>query len=185
MSRRTQENLIAILIIAIFVAAIVASTGYSPRARLVPIPIAVLGILFMLAQLVLQNVKSEDSLHIDLLDFLTKNGDKAEPALATATAGSGGPKRGPTPARELAALGIVVLLVAIFLLLGPVPAMFVFCTGYFALSRHYPMWKAVAVSAFYSILVYLVFTTGLKVQLDRNLLGIRFDMIGHWFTGLF
>lgn len=186
MSRRMQENLIALVILGIFVAAIVASLDYSPRARLVPIPIAVIGILFIVGQLILQNLKSEESLHIDLLEFLTKQGETADPALAAAAAPPpAAQKRGPTAASELQALGIVALLVAIFLVLGPIPAMFVFSAGYFILSRHYAPWKGIAYSAFWTILVYLVFSTGLKVQLDRNILGIRFDTIGKWITQLF
>lgn len=189
MSRRMQENIVALVILGIFVAAIVASLDYSPRARLVPIPIAVIGILFIVGQLILQNLKSEDSLHIDLLEFLTKQGDKVDPALAATAATVAAPpaaaRRGPTPASEFKALGIVVLLVAIFLVLGPIPAMFVFSAGYFIVSRHYAPWKGIAYSAFWTILVYLVFSTGLKVQLDRNLLGIRFDTIGKWITQLF
>ena len=190
MSRRMQENLVALVILGIFVAAIVASLDYGPRARLVPIPIAAIGILFIVGQLVLQNLKSEDSLHIDLLEFLTKPGDKTDPALAETAASVASPaaaaaKRGPTPMSELQALGIVALLVAIFLVLGPIPAMFVFSAGYFIVSRHYAPWKGIAFSAFWTILVYLVFSTGLKVQLDRNLLGIRFDTIGKWIAQLF
>jgi hypothetical protein len=187
MSRRLQENIVALVILGVFVAAIVASLDYSPRARLVPIPIAALGILFIVGQIVLQNLRSEDSLHIDLLDFLTKQGDKTDPALAAAAAAppAAGPKRGPTAASELQALGIVALLVAIFLVLGPIPAMFVFTAGYFIVSRHHSVWKGIAYAAFWTLLVYLVFTTGLKVQLDRNLLGIRFDTIGKWVVQLF
>lgn len=112
-----------------------------------------------------------------------------DPALAATAATVAAPpaaaKRGPTPVSELQALGIVVLLVAIFLVLGPIPAMFVFSAGYFIVSRHYAPWKGIAYSAFWTLLVYLVFSTGLKVQLDRNLLGIRFDTIGKWVTQLF
>lgn len=186
MSRRLQENIVALVILAIFVAAIVASFGYSPRARLVPIPIAAIGILFIVGQMILQNLKSEDSLHIDLLEFLTKQGDTADPALAaTAAAPPAAVKRGPTPMSEARALVIVALLVAIFMVLGPIPAMFVFCAGYFVVSRHYAAWKAIAYSAAWTLLVYLVFSAGLKVQLDRNLLGIRFDTIGKWIGQLF
>ncbi len=186
MTRRMQENLVAFIILGIFVAAIVASLDYGPRARLVPIPIAVIGILFMVGQIILQNIKSEDSLQIDLLEFLTKQGDKADPVLAAAAAAPPvATKRGPTPKSELQAFGIVALLVAIFLVLGPIPAMFIFTAGYFTVSRHHALWKGIAYSAFWTTLVYLVFTTGLKVQLDRNLLGIRFDTIGKWITQLF
>ena len=185
MTRRMQENLIAFIILGIFVAAIVASLDYGPRARLVPIPIAVIGILFMVGQIILQNIKSEDSLQVDLLDFLTKKGDKADPVLAAAAAPPVATKRRATPKSELQAFGIVALLVAIFLVLGPIPAMFIFTAGYFIVSRHHAPWKGLAYSAFWTILVYLVFTTGLKVQLDRNLLGIRFDTIGKWFGQLF
>lgn len=185
MSRRMQENLLALVILGIFVAAIVASLDYGPRARLVPIPIAALGIVFIVGQLILQNLKSEDSLHIDLLDFLTKKGDAADPAALAAPAAAPAAKRGPTPMSELRAFGIVALLVAIFMVLGPVPAMFVFSAGYFVVSRHYPPWKAIAYAAFWTLVVYVVFSTGLKVQLDRNLLGIRFDTIGRWVGQLF
>jgi hypothetical protein len=186
-SRRLQENLIAVFILLIFVAAIVASLDYSPRARLVPIPIAAIGIVFIVGQIILQNLKSEDNLHVDLLEFLTKPGEKADPAFAVdaGAPGTAAPKRGTTPVSEVQAFGIVALLVAVFVVFGPMPAMFLFSAGYFIASRHYAVVKGIAYSAFYTIAVYLVFSTGLKVQLDRNLLGIRFDMIGRWIGQLF
>ena len=72
MSRRAQENILAIMLMAFFVGVLVISLDYSPRARLVPIPISVLGILLLGAQLVWQNLRSPDELHVDMLEFLTK-----------------------------------------------------------------------------------------------------------------
>jgi hypothetical protein len=179
MSRRLQENLVAVFILAIFVAAIVASLQYGPRARLVPIPIAALGVILMVAQIVLQNMRSEKDLKIDLLEVIARKSDGfGESAEDGAADGSGRKGAGKRPAwGEARALGIVLLLVALFIVVGPLPAMFIFTAGYFALSRHYAVAPSLAYAAAYTLLVYAVFSLWLRVDLMRGMIDVSFGLI--------
>ncbi|HEX2725146.1 MAG TPA: hypothetical protein VHN20_04930, partial [Beijerinckiaceae bacterium] len=113
MSRRAQENIVAGFVLAFFLAIIVLSLDYSPRARFVPMPVAVFGALLVTIQLVWQNLRSPDELHVDVLELLTgraRNVD-ADGNVTTAPvrdAGSGVRK-------QLIAFGMVALLLAGFL----------------------------------------------------------------------
>ena len=51
MSRRTQENLIALAFLAVFIGVIVMSLGYGPRARMIPLPLASFGVILILGGL--------------------------------------------------------------------------------------------------------------------------------------
>lgn len=180
MSRRVLENIVAGFVLAIFVAAIVASLQYGPRARLVPIPIAALGVVLMAAQIALQNMRSEKDLKIDLLEVISRQADGAGESEATEE-GSGEPGRGNSGKQrawaEAQALGIVVLLAILFIAIGPLPAMFLFTAGYFALSRHYTVTKSFVYAAAYTLLVYAVFSLWLRVDLMRGMIDVSFGLI--------
>ena len=126
MNRLTQENILAVALLCFFVGILVLSLDYSPRARLVPIPISVLGIILLGAQLVWQNLRSPDELHVDMLEFLTRRGINPV-ASAQADDASSADDAPETPAaagglssfsREVVAFGTVLALVGLFLLLG-------------------------------------------------------------------
>ena len=176
MSRRVQENLVAGLLLFLFIAVIVASMDYSPRARMVPIPIAVLGALLVIVQIIQQNLQSDGDLRIDVLEFLTSRSSGPDAPNASSSGEPGVEadqstnKGEPKLVDELGALGVVIALVVAFLLIGPIPSMLLFSAGYFILSRHYTPGKGLAYALFYTALVYLVFGYGLKVQLDGGLI---------------
>ena len=71
MSRRTQENVIAGLLVALFAAYLLMTLGLGPNARLVPAPIALLGLGFLLIQIVNQNRSDGSEFQLDLLASLT------------------------------------------------------------------------------------------------------------------
>ena len=184
MTRRAQENLVAVLILGIFVAAIIASMGYGPRARLVPIPIAAIGAILIIGQLVVQNLRSEKALEIDLLEFISRRAtgdhdDVGAPAgvgAGTTPPDSAGAERRLTWRRELAALGVVVLIVALFFLIGPLPAMFLFTAGYFALSRHYSLLRSVLYAFGYTAAVYALFYLWLGVDMRQGVFDLGFGL---------
>jgi hypothetical protein len=72
--------------------------------------------------------------------------------------------------RELVAFGFVGLFVGLIVALGPVPAVFLFCAGFLAISKHYAPWKAVALAGAFAVTVYLLFVIGLELQLYHGLL---------------
>jgi len=162
------------MLMAFFVGVLVISLDYSPRARLVPIPISVLGILLLGAQLVWQNLRSPDELHVDMLEFLTKrtgdpsaredSGAEAEAAEKTETA------QPSHFGREVFAFFKVALFVGLFLLLGPFPSVFIFTFAYFSLTRHYHWAKAMVVTTIFVAVTYLLFVEMLDIHIYYGVL---------------
>jgi hypothetical protein len=72
--------------------------------------------------------------------------------------------------RELWAFGGVAIFVCLIALLGPIAAIFLFASGYFFLSRHAGVGKAVAVAGVFTITLYLLFVVGLQLQLYHGIL---------------
>jgi hypothetical protein len=167
MSRRMQENLIAAAILVVFVAVIVLSLDYGPRARMIPLPLAALGLILIIIQIFWQNLRSGEELQVDLMEVLTRQEAK-----------DGMPVSGDEPAarerrswrREASALGIVGLLVGLILLLGPIPAVFLFTGGYFLRSRQYSWLKALVYTVAFTATLYLLFVVALEVQLYHGVL---------------
>ena len=166
MSRRAQENIVAGFLMAGFLAIIILSFDYSPRARFVPLPVAFFGLILVAAQLVWQNVRSPDELHIDILEVLTgQSRDKAGDG-----APSGASRSRTGLARQLTAFGMVAVLLVGFLLLGPMPTIFLFTAGYLGLTRYFPWPKALVYAAVLTVLVVVVFGHILQIPLDRSIL---------------
>lgn len=167
MSRRTQENLIALAILCVFIGVIVMSLGYGPRARMIPLPLATFGIILIVIQIIWQNLRSTEELQVNLLDVLTQQAEKEG---AAAKGGEDGPKRTSSWRKEAVALGIVAALVGLILLVGPIPAVFVFTGAYFVLSRHYSWLKGLVYTIAFTAAIYLLFVVALEVQLYHGVL---------------
>jgi hypothetical protein len=174
MSRRLQENLVALLILAVFIAAIVASLSYGPRARMVPIPIAALGVILVLCQMALQNLRSEDELRIDLLEFIS---DKPKDAEAEIEGPAEPDRESGSFKRQAGAFGLVAVMLGLFLLIGPIPTMFVFTAGYFVFSGHYSPVRGIAFALVMTALIYLVFSVGLKIDLNQGMFDPTFGLL--------
>lgn len=171
MNRLTQENILAVALLCFFVGILVLSLDYGPRARLVPIPISVLGIILLGTQLVWQNLRSPDELHVDMLEFLTRRGIKPGADADAASSGESAPVESPsTFGREVIAFGKVLGFVGLFLLLGPFPSVFIFTFAYFSLSRHYRWPKALLVTTIFTAIVYGLFVEVLKIQIYHGIL---------------
>lgn len=175
MSRRVQENLVAALLLCLFLATIYASLDYGPRARLVPIPIAVIGAVFIIGQMVLQNRRSAKDLKINLLELISSQASEPLPVAGGTPVGAdaGRQKARHSLRSELQALGLVLLLVALFFLVGPLPTMFLFTTGYFIASKLYSPIPAVAGGAALTVATYLIFVVWLGVDLGYG----EFDIL--------
>ena len=174
MSRKLQENIVVGLVIAVLLGVIYLSLGYGPRARMVPIPVAVFGLVLAVIQLIWQNLRSTEELYVDLLEVLTKRGDGTQPGTpteappaASTEAVKARPRLWP---KELAALGIVLGFLMMVLLLGPIPSIFIFTAAYFVLSRHYSWPRAIGYTVVFTVAVYLLFVTALEIQLYHGLL---------------
>jgi hypothetical protein len=167
MSRRVQDNIVAAVLLLAFAAVIVMSLGYSPRARFVPLPVAVLGTLLVLALLVWQNTRSADELNVDVLELLT--GRPQERAVPKPEGGDE-QKRSRGILKEVGAYGAVILLLASFLLLGPIPSIFFFTAGFLGVTRYVSWPRSLAYAATMTVIVVVVFGHVLQIPLDRSIL---------------
>lgn len=180
MSRRTQENIVAGVFLAVFLALLYMTVGYSSRARLVPLPIAVLGVCFAVAQLLWQNFRAADQLNIDALDLIMKRDVIAKAPIDSdaVRADEAQPQAADRWRSEPWTFGMVALLLALLLVVGPLPAVLVFTAGYLAISKH----TSLARAAFYAFacvaVLYGLFGYTLGVQLNRGLIsGVLADYI--------
>jgi hypothetical protein len=174
MNRRTQENLVALILLAVFGGVILLCQDFGPRARMIPVPLAIFGIVLTLVQLVWQNVRSTDELQMDMITVskpvIAANDDAAPAPLDR--------EKTPSWRREAGAYGIVAVLLALVLLVGPVPAIFIFTAGYFLLSHHYS-WKAGLIyTSLFTASVYLLFGVALGIQPYHGVLAPLFDRLG-------
>jgi hypothetical protein len=177
MSRRVQDNIVALIILVIFVAAIIASMEYGPRARLVPIPIAALGAVLVILQLIFQNLRPDTNLQVNLLEVLTSKAPidaakSVETIASPEVPAEAAKKPDGFGSSDAKVIGIVALLIGMIILLGPYAAMFLFTAGYFIASRQYAVPKALLYALGYSILCYLIFTVALDVQFERSIVGM-------------
>lgn len=179
MSRRVQENLVAAIIFLLFVTVLYLSFGYGPRARMVPVPIAVLGIALLVVQVIWQNLRAGDELQIDTLELFTgrkkpgaPNGDEKEPVAADPPDAE--PAGGPDGWRrwlrgEMAPFALVAFVLALFFVFGPLLAVLMFTAGYFVLSGHCTILRGLSYAAVFSGALYLMFGVVLAVDLNRGL----------------
>lgn len=170
MSRRLQENVVVLLLLVFFVAILVASLGYGPRARLVPVPISILGIVLVLFQLAWQNFRAADELNIDLLEVLTARGHNPDAEAGSSRTGQAKAPPSGEGRRIAIAFGMVALFVAMILAIGPIPTIFLFTCAYFTLSGHYPLGKAAIYAALFAAATFLVFVQILQLQLYNGYL---------------
>ena len=167
MSRITQENVIAGLLVAVFAVYLLMTLSLGPNARLVPVPIALLGLGFLLIQIVSQNRSGGRDFQLDLLASLTagvassEEEEEAEPSLEEAP---------PSFPRELQALGFLAAFIGLILLLGPIAAVLLFTTGFFVVTRHFAPLKAVTVAGLCTLALYLLFAVGLQLQMYHGVL---------------
>jgi len=190
MSRRAQENLVAGLILLLFIAILVETTNYGARASMVPNIIAGIGVVLMTAQIILQNVRSEATLQVDLMELISRRATGDEEGLPehlrTDLAEAKRKQfvapeqtRGPRPgsfARELLALAVVACSIALFFVIGPIPTMFVFTFCYLTITGHFGVIRAFAVSAIFTLLVYGLFYVWLRIDMKQGLFDLGFGL---------
>lgn len=171
MSRRAQENLIAIAFLIVFVSVIVLCLDYGVRARKVPLPLAIFGLALIVIQIIWQNLRSTDELHVDLLKVITKNEGEEIADKASEGGEPAATEQSLSRRTEGAALGVVAVILGLILLVGPIPAICLFTGGYFLLSRHYSWLKSIVYTLVFTAVVYLLFVVALEVELYHGILG--------------
>lgn len=190
MSRRAQENLVAGLILLLFVGVLVETMNYGARASMVPNIIAGIGVVLMTAQIILQNVRSEASMQVDLMELISRRATGDEDGLPVhlrtdleearrKQQAAAEQTRGPRPgsvARELLALAVVACAIGLFFLIGPIPTMFVFTFGYLTITGHFGALRAFVVSAIFTLLVYGLFYVWLRIDMKQGLFDLGFGL---------
>ena len=71
-------------------------------------------------------------------------------------------------------MGLVVLLTGMFMLIGPIPSIFLFSGGYMLAKRQYRWPLSIAFAALFTLIVYVLFAVILGVQMDNSILGSMF-----------
>jgi hypothetical protein len=170
MSRRAQENLIAVMLLVFFSGVIWLCQDFGPRARMIPYPLAVFGIVLTVLQILWQNLRSTDELQMDMISVRPVGGlAGGEPREAD---------RKTTWRDEVGALAVVGALVGLIFLVGILPAVFLFTGGYFMLTRLYS-WKASLIyTAILTASVYLLFSVALQIQPYHGLLAPLMERYG-------
>ena len=158
---------LGLVLLAIFGGVVWLSQDFGPRARMIPLPLATFGAILIVIQLIWQNLRSPDELQVDMLQMLTKRAEQQGASLEKKDEAA---KPKSTWRRELAALAIVGALAALILLIGPIPAVFVFTAAYFLLSRHYSWLTGLVYTVAFTLAIYLLFVVALEVQLYHGLL---------------
>lgn len=173
MSRRAQENLLALVIAAVLIGVIVLSSHYGPRARLVPIPVAVFSLVLVAAQLVIQNTGSPDDLHVDVLEMLTRRSARegvASTTAATRQRPASEHPPGTRARREAIAFVLLAVLLGLVLLLGPIVGIFLFVLGYGGAIGRMRWYSALMLSLGVSGVLYLLFVVLLNTQMYHGIL---------------
>ena len=171
MSRRTQETLATLAFLGVFLGLAWLSLDFGPRARMIPLPLALFGALLAIVQLVLQQRGATQSLKMDLI-----NVDPPAPAAdSTGSVRAPGDSQ-PAPGRSsahkvLGAYAIVGGLLVMILTIGPVASVFLFTAGYFLKTRYYSAPFALAYAAAFTLTVYLLFFVALQIQPYYGMLG--------------
>lgn len=170
MSRRAQENIVAVLLLVFFSGVLWLCQDFGPRARMIPFPLAIFGIVLTVIQLLWQNLRSTDELQMDMITV--------EPVAGATEPVEEKPRKKVTWRQEALALGIVGVIVALIFTVGIIPAVFLFTGGYFFLSREYS-WKAsLLYTAILTVSVYLLFEVALQVQPYHGLLAPLVERFG-------
>jgi hypothetical protein len=160
MSRRTQDNLVCAALLALFAGVIWLCQDFGPRARMIPLPLAVFGIVLTLIQILWQNLRSTDELQMDMIAVRA-------PGAPVQPEGSG---RKVTWRLEAGALGIVAALIGLIFVVGIFPAVFLFTGGYFLATRSYSWRASLLYTAILTAAVYLLFGVALQIQPYHGLL---------------
>ncbi len=168
MSRHAQENLVSVMLLAVFAGVMVLCQDFGSRARMIPLPLAVFGIVLTLIQLVWHNFGSTAELQMDMISVQAPTIPVADvPVTVTRT-------KKASWQRELAAYGMIGVLLALTFATGVMPAAFLFTAGYFMVTRYCSWRLSLVYAAVLTTSLYLLFVVALQMQPYHGLLAPLF-----------
>jgi len=168
MSRRAQENLFAVMLLGVFAGVIVLCQDFGPRARMIPLPLAIFGIILTTIQIIWQNLRSTEELRMSMISVPAQ--DVATGKTEFLPEAKPAADKAPSWRQEAGAFGVIGILLGLVLTLGPVPAVFLFTGGYFVVTRHYSLRAGLAYTAIFTVATYLLFFVALEIQPYHGLL---------------
>jgi len=166
MSRHAQENLASVLLLAFFAGVIVLCQDFGPRARMIPLPLAVLGIALTLIQMAWHNFGSTAELQMAMISVQVPDIPVADVPAA--------PVKKPSWQREATAYGMIGLLLALTYATGVMPAAFLFTAGYFMVTRYCSWQLSLVYAGALTASLYLLFVVALQMQPYHGLLAPLF-----------
>ncbi len=167
MSRHAQENMVSVLLLAVFAGVILMCQDFGPRARMIPLPLAAFGIVLTLIQMAWHNFGSPEELQMDMIRVQAPD----IPVTGTPAA----PVKKLSWQREAMAYGMIVTLLLLTFVTGVMPAAFVFTAGYFMLTRYCSWQLSLVYAAVLTGSLYLLFVVALQMQLYHGLLAPLFQ----------
>jgi hypothetical protein len=167
MSRHAQENLVSVLLLAAFAGVIWMCQDFGPRARMIPQPLAVFGIVLTLIQLAWHNFGSPSEFKMDMISVQAPDIPVAEVFEA--------PVEKASWLREAAAYGMIAVLLVLTFAIGVMPAAFLFTAGYFMVTRYCSWQFSLVYAAVLSASLYLLFVVALQMQPYHGLLAPLFQ----------
>lgn len=169
LGRRAQDNVVAVVLLLVLVGFAAVSLTYGERARLVPFPMAIASILLILLQLYLQNARgdAEAALHVDALQIFARKGGEVVGRLPE---GEGADDETldvveePGGSERMGVL-LVALFVGLILLVGVLPAVFLYVFGHCLFVGKRRLLPALAAAGCTELVIYLLFVSILKVPM--------------------
>ncbi len=166
MSRHAQENFVSVMLLLLYGVVLYLCQDFGPRARLIPLPLAIFGILLTLAQLAWHNFGREESPPPEMIHVDTS---------AIAATAEGQPRTERTEEQlgqwgEAGAYSIVALLVGLVFVVGIIPSVFLFTAAYLILTRYCTVVRGLSYSTALTVCVYLLFVKALEMQPYHGLL---------------
>ena len=158
MNRHAQENLASVLLLAVFAGVIVLCQDFGPRARMIPLPLAVFGIVLTLIQIAWHNFGTPENLQMDMISVQGPEVPSSSDAPVVRVSG-------PAWLREAKAYAMIGALLALIFTIGVMPAAFLFTAGYFILTRYCSWPLSLAYAAMLTLSMYLLFVVALEMQL--------------------
>lgn len=160
MSRRAQENLVSLVFLLLFGLVVWLCQDFGPRARLIPLPLAVFGIVLTLIQMLWHNLGRDTA---PAMEMITVDSS------AIPGEGDGQPRTERTEEQlgrwgEAGAFGIVALLLGLVFAAGIFPAIFLFTAAYLILTGYCTVMRGLACAAALTVSVWLLFVGALEMQ---------------------
>jgi hypothetical protein len=134
---------------------------------MIPLPLAVFGIVLTVIQILWQNLRSTEELQMDMIAVQAPGAPAKPEGEAGVAKGAGGKA---TWRQEAGAFAIVAVLLGLIFLVGIIPAVFLFTGGYFRVTRLYSWRASLIYTAVLTAAVYLLFVAALQIQPYHGLL---------------